>query len=303
MKEEKIERPQWFKEFVWQTQIKKIIQTAIASSKTNKHTLGHILLSWQSGFGKTTLAQLIAREMNVKIQQVTGYAITKPAEIISLLQKLNKDDVLFIDEIHRIKANLEEILYIAMEDQRIDLIMPDGTHLNIPIERFTLIGATTKPESLTTPLKNRFVYSFHLEDYNREEKHAIIQRYIQQLWIIAEKGTIEGINTKTDSTPRNIKNLCIKIRDFLISKNTRKLTLALRKECEQRIDIDDHGMTILHKKYLKAFLQRDKPLSLKTLATKIGVNEKTIENDIEPLLLKLWYIEKTPKGRVQNQDI
>ena len=171
-------RPLSLWKFIGQEHIKSIIQTAMQSAQKSQHCLGHILLSWPSGYGKTTLAHITTHMMWVNFMHITAYAITKPADIISLLQKLQSNDILFIDEIHRIKSNLEEILYIAMEDFRIDIIMPDGTNLDIPVNPFTLIGATTKPEQLSTPLKNRFVYSFHLSDYNLEEKQAILHYHL-----------------------------------------------------------------------------------------------------------------------------
>lgn len=298
----KIKRPSKFTEFIGQESIKSILETAINSAKLNNHILGHILLSWPSGYGKTTLAQIIATYRNAHFYYTTGYAITKPSDIISLLQKLESNDILFIDEIHRVKNNIEEILYVAMEDNRIDIIMPDGTNLNLPIENFTLIWATTKPEALSAPLKNRFIYNFMLEDYKDNEQEEIANRYLQQLEIITEPEIVKDIIQYSDWVPRSMKNLCIKIRDYIISNaNNKTLTETLREQCKKRIDIDSHGITKLHKKYLAIFENIDKEhsqISLKSLAGKLWISEKTIENEIEPLLMRLWRIEKTSRGRI-----
>jgi len=177
--------------------------------------------------------------MGVRFFQITAYAINKPADIISMLQKLEKNDILFIDEVHRLKTNLEEILYIAMEDQRIDLIMPDGTNLNLPVEPFTLVGATTQPEKLSQPLKNRFIYSFHLEEYDEEEKQQIIDYHMNNTNILYDKKLITQMSESIDSTPRNIKNFCIKIRDYLIAHEIKQLSQETRNKCQSRINTEE----------------------------------------------------------------
>lgn len=156
--------------------------------------------------------------MNIKI--VTGYAISKPSELISILNNIENGDVLFIDEIHRLKPNIEEILYIAMEDFVIDMVMPEGGNVRIPINSFTLIGATTRMEAIAGPLKNRFVYKFHFEDYSAEEKRAIIRRYLKLYHITASEDIVSRIEQKVESTPREIHNFVVKIRDYLISHSS-----------------------------------------------------------------------------------
>lgn len=149
------------------------------SARKREEHIGHLLFSGPSGYGKTSLAHLIAHEMNVNMKVITGYAISKPSDLVSLLNSLETNDILFIDEIHRLKPTLEEILYVAMEDRCIDMVLPEGGNLRIPLNPFTLIGATTKMESLSTPLKNRFVYKFHFMDYTAEEIKTIITRYLK----------------------------------------------------------------------------------------------------------------------------
>lgn len=270
--------------------------------------MGHILFSGPSGFGKTTMAHIISKQGQVNIKAVTGYAITKPSEIISILNTLETWDVLFIDEIHRLKPNIEEVLYIAMEDFVIDMVMPEWGNVRIPINPFTLIGATTKSESLSQPIKNRFVYHFHFMEYTPDEKETIIKKYLKQYEIQTSDATIAKISEKVGSVPREIHNLCIKIRDFVITRSPldkegwgeiwKNLTDALREEFLKHSQIEEGGMTPLHAKYLEILEKADRPLGVKAIAVQLWVNEKAVEEDIEPLLLKLWKIEKTGAGRI-----
>lgn len=290
-------RPQSFAEFIWQAPIKSVLQTAIESAKLREAPLGHILFSGSSGFGKTTLATIISQQMNTNIKVVTGYALTKPSELVSLLNSLESWDILFIDEIHRIKPTLEEVLYIAMEDFVIDMLMPEWWSIRLPINPFTLVWATTKPESLSQPMKNRFIYHFHFMDYDLEEKKTILDRYLQHYQVNYEPHLLEKFVQKVASVPREIHNLVIKIRDYLISRQLPILTSKDREEFLKHSQIDDWGMMPIHKKYLDILTDFDRPVGVKTLAVQLGVSEKNLEEDIEPLLLKLGKIEKTTKGR------
>ena len=290
-------RPQSFAEFIWQAPIKSVLQTAIESAKLREAPLGHILFSGSSGFGKTTLATIISQQMNTNIKVVTGYALTKPSELVSLLNSLESWDILFIDEIHRIKPTLEEVLYIAMEDFVIDMLMPEWWSIRLPINPFTLVWATTKPESLSQPMKNRFIYHFHFMDYDLEEKKTILDRYLQHYQVYYEPDLLEKFVQKVASVPREIHNLVIKIRDYLISRQLPILSSKDREEFLKHSQIDDWGMMPIHKKYLDILADFDRPVGVKTLAVQLGVSEKNLEEDIEPLLLKLGKIEKTTKGR------
>ena len=290
-------RPQSFAEFIWQAPIKSVLQTAIESAKLREAPLVHILFSGSSGFGKTTLATIISQQMNTNIKVVTGYALTKPSELVSLLNSLESWDILFIDEIHRIKPTLEEVLYIAMEDFVIDMLMPEWWSIRLPINPFTLVWATTKPESLSQPMKNRFIYHFHFMDYDLEEKKTILDRYLQHYQVNYEPALLEKFVQKVASVPREIHNLVIKIRDYLISRQLPILSSKDREEFLKHSQIDDWGMMPIHKKYLDILSDFDRPVGVKTLAVQLWVSEKNLEEDIEPLLLKLGKIEKTTKGR------
>ncbi len=292
-------RPDTFEEFIGQEHIKGVVKTAIESGKKRKWHIGHMLFSGPSGFGKTTMAHIISKQGQVNIKAVTGYAITKPSEIISILNTLETGDILFIDEIHRLKPNIEEVLYIAMEDFVIDMVMPEWGNVRIPINPFTLIGATTKSESLSQPIKNRFVYHFHFMEYTPHEKEVIIKKYLTQYGIVADDEIIKKISDKVGAVPREIHNLCIKIRDFVITESKEKiLTETLWEDFLKRSEIDEGGMTPLHKKYLEILEKTDRPMGVKAIAVQLWVNEKAVEEDIEPLLLKLGKIEKTGMGRI-----
>lgn len=292
-------RPDTFDEFIGQEHIKGVVKTAIDSWKKRKWHMGHILFSGPSGFGKTTMAHIISKQWQVNIKAVTWYAITKPSEIISILNTLETWDILFIDEIHRLKPNIEEVLYIAMEDFVIDMVMPEGGNVRIPINPFTLIGATTKSESLSQPIKNRFVYNFHFMEYTPSEKETIIKKYLDKYEIKTSDEIISKISAKVDAVPREIHNLCIKIRDFVITESHEKtLTDSLREHFLKHSKIDEGGMTPLHAKYLEILEKADRPIGVKAIAVQLWINEKAVEEDVEPLLLKLWKIEKSWAGRI-----
>jgi len=293
-------RPETFDDFIGQEQIKGLIKTAIKSGKLRQGNMGHFLFSWPSWFGKTTMAQLIAKQSQVSIKTVTGYAITKPAEIVSILNNLEEGDILFIDEIHRLRPNIEEVLYIAMEDFVIDMVMPEWGNVRIPINPFTLIGATTKSEELSQPMKNRFVYHCHFMEYTPQEKERLIEKYLRHYGVLPQsKELIQHIAEKVGSVPREIHNLCIKIRDYVITNSVNNiLTEDIMKDFLHHAQIEEGGMTPLHAKYLEILEKADRPLGVKAIAVQLGINEKAVEEDVEPLLLKLWKIEKSAAGRI-----
>ena len=297
-------RPANFAQFVGQTDIKKALKSAILASQKTNAPIGHILFSWESGYGKTTLAQIIANELGTQIKIITWYAITKPAEIISILSSLQPRDILFIDEIHRLKPNIEEILYIAMEDFAIDMVMPEGGNIRVDVAPFTLIGATTRLEALSLPLKNRFVYKFHFGPYTPQQKQQILKMYLTQNNIIpAKPSLLKEISQMIVDTPREIYNFAIQLKDYLLS-NHKDLYLdqQKREEFKAWAKLQKGGLSHLHRAYLQVLKQADgKPVGLKTIAGKLGINEKSIEQDIEPLLLKLGLVQKTSQGRVLNE--
>ena len=296
-------RPSNWKDFIGQKPLVKIIKTALQSAKTSGASLWHTLLTWPSWHGKTTLARLIANDMGVRVHHITAYALNKPAEIISLLNSLQKNDILFIDELHRLKPIIEEVLYVAMEDFSIDMLMPDGKPLRLTLHPFTLIGATTKPEALSTPLKNRFVYKLHFQEYSNEEKEEILTFHCNRLAIILEDTQLsQRICSYVTAVPREIGNLSTQLHDWLIAHygmHDRLVSYIRREQFRQDLQLQQWGLTALHQQYMDILEHSDgRALWLKTIAVSLWMNEKAIEEDIEPLLLKLGKIEKTSKGRI-----
>ena len=227
----------------------------------------------------------------------TWYALSKPSELVSVLNSLEKWDILFIDEIHRLKPTIEEVLYIAMEDFVIDMVLPEWWNLRLPINQFTLVWATTKPETLSQPMKNRFVYHFHFMEYNDDEKKAILWYYLNHYNLNYEEGLLDAAVKKVAPVPREIHNFVIKLRDFIVSNKIEKLSTKELESFLKHAQIDDWWMMPIHKKYLEILSQYDRAIWVKTLAVQLWVSEKTLEEDIEPLLLRLWKIEKTAQWR------
>ena len=293
-------RPTWFEEFVGQESIKKVLDTAIQSAKQSTHTLWHILFSGPSWYGKTTLSTIVASTMEVPFKVVTGYALSKPAEMISLLNGLESGAVLFIDEIHRLRPNVEEVLYIAMEDYSIDMVMPDWTSVRLPLEPFTLIAATTKPETLSQPLKNRFLYSFHLEPYTYDDKVRIIKRYLDTQSIEASYTMIEHIEQYVSYTPREIASLAVQLRDYIIVHGawSSVLSESIREGVQALYQRSEWGLSTLQQRYLEV-LERayPDPVWSKTLAATLNISQKAIEDDVEPLLFQNGRITKSSRGR------
>ncbi len=308
-------RPVTFQDFIGQEDITRVVKTAIASSRKSNRVLGHMLLLGPAWYGKTTLSQIIAHELGTSCKVVTAYAITKPADIISLLNALSEWDVLFIDEIHRLAPKIEEMLYTAMEDYVIDMVMPDGGHVKIPLQPFTLIGATTKADHLSKPLKSRFVYKFHFSDYTDHEKEKIIWYYMGKLGIQAKKPTGEkakmwenesaGYEIKefaklVENIPRELHNACVRMYDYLnVHHKSLELSMDAIEEFATWNNAREGGLNMLHTAYLDVLDGANRPMSLNTIAVKMWLDEKTVEEEIEPLLIKLGYVERGPRGRVR----
>lgn len=223
--------------------------------------------------------------------------------MVSMLNSLNTNDILFIDEIHRLKSNVEEVLYIAMEDYRIDMVMPDGGSISIPLQPFTLIGATTQLEKLSTPLKNRCIYKFHFTGYSPSEQQAIMQRYLttNHIELKGDKKLLADICSHLTTVPREISNFCVQLKDYLIDtygENDLVIDAPRWEQFWNWSKLQKGGITPLHQHYLSILDEAaGTPVGLKTLAVKLGMNEQSVEDDIEPLLFKLNKIEKTAKGR------
>lgn len=295
-------RPKNLDEYIGQNQMKEHLKVAIGSAKIRKTPLEHILFYGPPGLGKTTISNIIATEMWAQIKSTSWPAIEKQADIVSILTSLSEWEILFIDEIHRLKPQIEEILYSAMEDFQIDIMIGAGTgatSVKMDIPKFTLIGATTKLSSLSHPLRDRFGNIMKLDFYNEEELSKIIFRSFKLMDF--EKISSEAINSiakRSRGTPR-IANRYVKIvRDYAIVGNS----IETKEECEkifQKFWVDEYGLDILDKKLLDnlALKWLNKTMGLTTLASLIGEEVSTIEDVVEPYLLQIGFIERTPRGR------
>lgn len=295
-------RPKLIEEYVWQEAIKSHLSIAIKSAQIRKEPLEHVLLYWPPGLGKTTLSLIIAHEMNVNLKHTSGPAIEKQADIVSILTSIQEWDILFIDEIHRLKPQIEEILYWAMEDFSIDIMIGTGTgatSIKMDIPKFTLVWATTKLSMLSSPLRDRFGNIMKLDFYNDAELAIIVKRSFGILNCTISNWDIYDIVAKKSRWTPRIANRFVKIvRDYV--------TVGSDIESRLWIDnifvslwVDDRWLDILDRKILGSLADNfwGRPVWLNTLASMVWEEEDTIEDVIEPYLLKIWFIERTARGR------
>lgn len=299
-------RPQLLKDYIGQEKAKETLGIYISAAKERGDALDHVLFYGPPGLGKTTLAGIIANEMGVNIKITSGPAIEKPGEMAAILNNLQENDILFVDEIHRLNRQVEEVLYPAMEDYAIDILIGKGAtarSIRLDLPKFTLVGATTRAGMLTAPLRDRFGVIHHLEFYTEEELTTIILRSARVLEVeIEEKGARE-LAKRSRGTPRLANRLLKRVRDFAQVKYDGVITQSVADYALDLLDVDKYGLDRIDRNILLTMIERFQggPVGLDTLAASISEDAGTLEDVYEPYLLKNGFIQRTPRGRVVTE--
>ncbi len=299
-------RPQYLKDYVGQEKAKKTLEIYIKAAKERGDALDHVLFYGPPGLGKTTLAGIIANEMGVNIKITSGPAIEKPGEMAAILNNLQENDILFVDEIHRLNRQVEEVLYPAMEDYAIDIMIGKGASarsIRLDLPKFTLVGATTRAGMLTAPLRDRFGVIHHLELYTEEELTTIILRSAKVLEVeIEESGAVE-LAKRSRGTPRLANRLLKRVRDFAQVKYDGVITEEVANYALNLLDVDTYGLDHIDRMILLTMIEKFQggPVGLETLAASIAEDAGTLEDVYDPYLWKNGFIQRTPRGRVVTE--
>lgn len=296
-------RPRSLTAFVGQPVLREQLQIFIEAARSRGESLDHVLLAGPPGLGKTTLANIIALEMGVNIFTTSGPALERKADMAAVLTNLQDGDVLFIDEIHRLNRSIEEILYPAMEDFEIDIIIgqgPSARTIRLPVSRFTLIGATTRSGLITTPLRDRFGFSHRLDYYSVEDLAHIVRRSASILSVAIDEEGACALALRARGTPRIANRLLRRVRDYAQVRHQGDITAAIALEALRLFEVDDEGLDRVDREILHLILEKfdGGPVGLSTLAVAIGEEADTIEDVYEPFLLQRGFLMRTPRGRV-----
>ena len=299
-------RPQLLKDYIGQQKVKETLSIYIEAARQREEPLDHVLFYGPPGLGKTTLAGIIANEMGVKMKVTSGPAIEKPGEIAAILNNLSEGDVLFIDEIHRLNRQVEEVLYPAMEDFAIDIVIGKGAaarSIRLDLPKFTLVGATTRAGLLTAPLRHRFGVVSRLEFYSTQDLMTIIRRSAEVLHVKIDERGAEELARRSRGTPRLANRLLKRVRDYAQVCHDGVITLQVANEALDLLDVDKYGLDQSDRNILLTMMNkfRGGPVGLDTLAAALGEDSGTLEEVYEPYLIKNGFIQRTPRGRVVTE--
>ena len=299
-------RPQLLKDYIGQQKVKETLSIYIEAARQRQEPLDHVLFYGPPGLGKTTLAGIIANEMGVKMKVTSGPAIEKPGEIAAILNNLSEGDVLFIDEIHRLNRQVEEVLYPAMEDFAIDIVIGKGAaarSIRLDLPKFTLVGATTRAGLLTAPLRDRFGVVSRLEFYSTQDLMTIIRRSAEVLHVKIDERGAEELARRSRGTPRLANRLLKRVRDYAQVCHDGVITLQVANEALDLLDVDKYGLDQSDRNILLTMMNkfRGGPVGLDTLAAALGEDSGTLEEVYEPYLIKNGFIQRTPRGRVVTE--
>jgi holliday junction DNA helicase RuvB len=296
-------RPKLLDEYVGQAKVREQLEIFIGAAKKRGEALDHVLLFGPPGLGKTTLSHIVAAELGVNLRQTSGPVLEKPKDLAALLTNLEKNDVLFIDEIHRLSPVVEEILYPALEDYKIDIMIGEGPaarSIKLDLQPFTLVGATTRAGMLTNPLRDRFGIVARLEFYTTQELTQIVSRSASLLQAPLQGHGAQEIARRSRGTPRIANRLLRRVRDYADVKGDGIITQALAEKALVMLDVDPQGFDVMDRKFLEALVHRfdGGPVGLDNIAASIGEESGTIEDVIEPYLIQQGYVQRSPRGRM-----
>ncbi|MBT9134471.1 MAG: Holliday junction ATP-dependent DNA helicase RuvB [Firmicutes bacterium] len=299
-------RPKYLREYIGQSKAKENLQVFIEAAKRRREPLDHVLLYGPPGLGKTTLAGVIANELGAQLRITSGPAIERPGDAAAILTNLAENDCLFIDEIHRLSRSVEEVLYPALEDFALDIVIgkgPSARRIRLDLPKFTLIGATTRAGSLTSPLRDRFGIVCRLEFYTPSELEQIVRRSARILSVSIEQRGAEELARRSRGTPRVVNRLLRRVRDFAEVRGEGEITALLADRALDMLEVDALGLDAVDRKLLEALLVKfdGGPVGLETMAAAISEAPETIEDVIEPFLLQLGFLQRTPRGRLASR--